>query len=129
MRIIPNNILPLPGFNAINICGLIFVRKSKLEKLTAKTMNHEYIHTEQMKELWYIGFYLIYFLEWIYRLIFHTKTAYKGISFEREAYANEEDLDYLKTRERFAQWKKTKKLIPCLRYKSFSSSSTHSSLS
>jgi hypothetical protein len=107
MRIVPNNILPLPGFLAVNFFGLLFVRKSSLEKLTAPVLNHEYIHTEQMKELWYIGFYFLYFFEWIYRLIFHTKTAYEGISFEREAYQHEKDLDYLKTRKRFAQWDKT----------------------
>ena len=77
-----------------------------MDKLTAKTMNHEYIHSEQMKELWYVGFYLIYVLEWLFNLVFHTKEAYMRISFEREAYAHEKDLDYLKTRERFAQWKR-----------------------
>lgn len=78
-----------------------------LEKLSVSAMNHEYIHTEQMKELWYVGFYILYILEWLYRLVFHAKTAYKGISFEREAYQHEKDLDYLKTRKRFAQWDKT----------------------
>ena len=107
MKLVPNNILPFPGFLAVNIFGILFVRKSMLGRLNAAGMNHEYIHTEQMKELWYIGFYLLYFLEWIYRLIFHTKTAYRGISFEREAYQHEKDLNYLKTRKHFAQWDKT----------------------
>ena len=75
-----------------------------MDKLTNKVMNHENIHTEQMKELWYVGFYLIYVLEWLFNLVFHTKEAYMRISFEREAYAHENDLDYLKTRKRFAQW-------------------------
>ena len=107
MRLVVNNIIPLPGFDSVNIFGLLFVRKSRQEKITAEVMNHEYIHTEQMNELWYVGFYILYILEWIYRLIFHTKTAYKGISFEMEAYLYEKDLNYLKTRKRFAQWDKT----------------------
>lgn len=107
MKLLVNNILPPSGFDSLNLFGVLLVRKSGLEKLTTEVMNHEYIHTEQMKELWYVGFYLLYFLEWLYRLLFHTKTAYKGISFEREAYQHEKDLDYLKTRKRFAQWDKT----------------------
>ena len=107
MKLLVNNILPLPGFDSLNLFGVLLVRKSRLEKLTAEVMNHEYIHTEQMKELWYVGFYVIYFFEWLYRLIFHTKTAYRGISFEREAYQYEKDLNYLKTRKHFAQWDKT----------------------
>ena len=107
MRIVPNNILPFPGFRSFNFFGIVFVRKSEMDSLSGKSFNHEAIHTAQMKELWYIGFYLLYFLEWLYRVIFHTKTAYRGISFEREAYQNEGDLNYLETRKRFAQWDKT----------------------
>lgn len=110
MRVIENNILPLPGFLAINLFGLVFVRKDEWERKTERyrdfTLNHEAIHTAQMKELLYVGFYLIYFLEWLYRLVFHTKTAYEGISFEREAYENEFRLDYLATRKHFAQWRR-----------------------
>ena len=107
MRIIPNNIIPIPGFTSLNFFGLLFVRKSRMDKLTNKVMNHEYIHTEQMKELWYVGFYVIYVAEWLFNLVFHTKNAYKRISFEREAYQHQADLDYLKTRKKFAQWDKT----------------------
>lgn len=32
-----------------------------------------------------------------------------GISFEKEAYENEENLKYLDTRKHFAQWRKSKK--------------------
>jgi hypothetical protein len=55
-------------------------------------LNHEKIHWQQQKELWYIGFYIQYFVEWIFK-------GYGGISFEVEAYANERNLDYLKTRK------------------------------
>lgn len=60
-----------------------------------------------MKELWYIPFYLIYFLEWVYRLVTvgFTKDAYRAISFEKEAYTNQRKTTYLRNRVRFAQWK------------------------
>lgn len=105
MKVIYNNIIPFKGFLAINLFGILFVR-SKYRGLSPYVLNHEAIHTEQMKELGYVGFYIIYLLEWIYRLVFHTKTAYKGISFEREAYDNESNLDYLGKRKKFAQWRK-----------------------
>lgn len=103
MRIIHNNIIPFKGFVAINLFGVLFVRK-EYKDISPYTINHESIHTAQMKELGYVGFYVIYLLEWIYRLIFHTKTAYKGISFEREAYDNALNLDYLGERKHYAQW-------------------------
>lgn len=70
------------------------------------SINHEKIHTAQMRELWYIGFYILYFLEWVYRLVFHTRTAYRGISFEREAYVNQSNYRYLAKRRRYAQWRR-----------------------
>ena len=70
------------------------------------SINHEKIHTAQMKELGYIFFYILYFVEWLYRLVFHTRTAYRGISFEVEAYTHQYDYDYLESRAKFAQWKR-----------------------
>ena len=106
MKIVYSTVLPFKGFLAINLFGRVFVRRELAYKFGAVTLNHEAIHTAQMKELWFVGFYIIYFFEWLYRLVFHTRTAYKGISFEREAYANEGNLEYLTTRRRFAQWKR-----------------------
>ena len=110
MKVIENNIIPFPGFLAINLFGILFVRKDKWENISGLrkdvVMNHESIHTAQMRELGFIGFYIIYLLEWLYRLVFHTKTAYRGISFEREAYAQEHNYFYLYQRQPFAQWRK-----------------------
>lgn len=112
MKIVENNIIPFSGFLAINLFGVMFVRKSswskKSDERKAIAITHESIHTEQMKELWYIFFYLIYFFEWFGRLFINGSEAYDKISFEQEAYANQENPDYLKTRKRFAQWKKQK---------------------
>ena len=109
MKIVENNILPFNGFLAINIFGVLFVRKKswakKSEERRMVTYNHESIHTEQMKELGYIFFYIIYFLEWFVRLFINGTDAYDNISFEKEAYAHEKDFEYLKTRKRYTQWR------------------------
>lgn len=107
MEIIYNNFIPFKGFRAINLFGVIFARE-ECRPITPYCINHEKIHTAQMRELWYVGFYALYLLEWVYRLIFHTKTAYRGISFEVEAYNHQHDYTYLKNRKRFAQWRKQK---------------------
>lgn len=106
MKIIYNKVLPFKGFLAINLFGVLFVRSELKNKVTEQTINHESIHTAQMKELLWVFFYLLYVLEWLYRLIFHTKTAYRGISFEREAYDNQDNLEYLASRKPYAMWKK-----------------------
>jgi len=100
MKIIYNSIIPFKGFSAINLFGIIFVRKGK--HITDITISHERIHTEQMKELGYIFFYLFYLLEWILKLFKYGLNSYRNISFEREAYANQEELLYLRSRKRFA---------------------------
>ncbi len=103
MRVIHNKWIPFKGFKAINLFGICFVRKP--HKMTPHDYNHENIHTAQMRELGYIFFYILYFVEWLYRLVFHTSTAYRGISFEREAFEHQYDYDYLEHREKFAQWR------------------------
>lgn len=104
MKIIYNRFIPVKGFCAINIFGVIFARKEC--KVTPHTINHEKIHSAQMRELGYIGFYILYFLEWVVRLVVATKTAYRGISFEREAFAHTHDYKYLSTRKPYAMWRK-----------------------
>ena len=70
-------------------------------------LNHETIHLKQQLELLIIPFYLWYGIEFIIRY-FQYKSwdlAYRNISFEREAYANEKDFDYLKKRKFCGFWK------------------------
>ena len=99
MKIIRNKYIPLKGFRAINLFGILFVRGNA--RISERTLRHEAIHTAQMKEMLYIFFYLWYVVEWIIRL-FMKGNAYRNISFEREAYSNEKDLRYLDNRKRFA---------------------------
>ena len=127
MKIIKNSIIPFKGYLAINIFGILFVRSEyahKLEQEPYRTnvLNHESIHTQQMKDFaWflpkfiqqYIGglfFYIIYVFEWLFRLLFTNSNchkAYRNISFEKEAYNNEKDYNYVDNRLIFAQWRKT----------------------
>lgn len=95
MKIIYNNIIPFPGYKAINLFGFVFARRA----LDSVDMNHEAIHTAQMKELLYIPYYLWYLIEWIILLFKHGSDAYYHIRFEKEAYNHEFDKDYLKTRK------------------------------
>lgn len=105
MKIIRNNIIPFPGFAAINICGLLFVRKNAV--ITPRVLNHERIHTAQMKEMLYLPFYVLYVLEWLFRLLQYRSahTAYRNISFEREAYGNQLNMTYLEKRKHYATLK------------------------
>ena len=66
-----------------------------------KTINHESIHFQQQLELGVLPFYFIYILEYLLKLPFYGSKAYENISFEREAYENDEDLEYLDNRTRY----------------------------
>lgn len=105
MIVIRNRILPPKGFVAINLFGIIFVRKNA--NISEKTLRHEAIHSAQIKELLIIGFYVLYLWFWIVNLFrcgFKNHVAYRNICFEIEAYSNADYIDYLKKRKRFA-WK------------------------
>ena len=103
MKIIYNNVIPFEGFAAINLFGILFVRRGC--RISEKTLNHERIHTAQMKEMLYIPFYIWYFIEWLIELFHYGTTAYHTNTFEREAFDNDDDLTYLASRKRFAWWK------------------------
>ena len=103
MKIIYNNIIPFKGFKAINICTFLFVRKGV--RLSDKLLNHERIHTAQMKEMLFIGFYIWYFVEWLIEIFHYGSTAYHTNTFEREAFDNDDNLTYLDNRKSF-EWLK-----------------------
>lgn len=119
MKIIRNNIIPFPGFKAINLFGVLFARKES--KIDDVTINHEAIHSRQFVELmvlfaatsvfvrWWLpvfapfAFYAWYVAEWLIHLMRFRSTyiAYRRISFEREAYTNQGDFSYLSGRNWF----------------------------
>lgn len=104
MKKIVSNIIPFEGFKAMALWPLLFVRKDSADRFTEADERHERIHGEQQKEMLIVFFYLWYVIEWLIRCIQYGngKTAYKNISFEREAYANETDIVYLDIRRHFA---------------------------
>jgi hypothetical protein len=87
------------GFRGLTFYPFVFLA-DKDDKLNEVFINHEKIHIRQQLELLILPFYLWYFTEYLIRLLQfrNRKKAYYAISFEREAYANEKDLDYLKSR-------------------------------
>lgn len=109
MKIVYSKILSIKGY-AINMFGLVVIRKG--EFLSPERLRHEQIHISQMRELLYVPFYALYLLEWLLRLLTYGRKAYYNISFEREAYSNEQDREYLNKRIRYSwiKYLKTKKL-------------------
>ncbi|MDD4632211.1 MAG: hypothetical protein PHQ77_08185 [Proteiniphilum sp.] len=103
MKIIYSGFLPLKGFRAINLLGIVFARKEHAT-LDERVLNHEAIHTRQMLELLIIGFYIWYMLEWGIKLIRYKNRykAYRNIGFEKEAYDNDQNMQYLKRRKWYA---------------------------
>ena len=105
MKIIRNNIIPFKGYKAINIFGILFCRKNI--NIDDITINHEKIHTKQMQELMYLPFYIFYVIEYLFKLVLFGNHyyAYRYISFEQEAFINEQNLNYLNDRVHF-EWTK-----------------------
>lgn len=87
------------GFRGLTFFPFVFLT-DKDDKLNTVFINHEKIHIRQQLELLILPFYIWYLSEYLFRLIQYKdrKKAYFNISFEREAYANEKDLNYLKKR-------------------------------
>lgn len=67
-------------------------------------INHEKIHLGQQRELLILPFYIWYLLEGLIRVVIYLDSykAYQNISFEREAYANEKNMDYVNQRRPFS---------------------------
>lgn len=110
--------LLFPSYHTITLGCFIFTKKSELSE---KTKRHETIHMMQWMEVtiaalivlgllsWLISpywmavsplvYYVWYVVEWLVRLPFGK--AYRNISFEREAFANDDDVEYIVNRELF----------------------------
>lgn len=111
MKVLYSKYLPPKGFSAINLFGFFIIRKDhkelieKYPSIRTQLLNHESIHTAQMKEMLYIFFYLWYGVEWLIRWVgcgFKAKKAYRSILFEKEAYKYEKDIEYLQRRKSFS---------------------------
>ncbi|MCX8532820.1 hypothetical protein [Chryseobacterium luquanense] len=103
MIIVCQKLLKNTKINGITLYPFIFIKNPE-DKKNRVLINHEKIHIKQQLELLIIFFYILYIAEYYYHL-FKLKNpyqAYKSISFEREAYAMEHDLNYLKKRKFWA---------------------------
>ena len=89
------------GFTGITLCPFgIFISKSSMNCKTV--IVHEKIHWKQQLEMLVLFFYIWYLVEWlIRRVVLRDNRAYYNISFEKEAYNNEENPDYLDKRKMF----------------------------
>lgn len=77
------------------------------QKTDTLLINHEKIHFYQQLELLILPFYILYSINYLvnlYKYKNHSK-AYFNISFEKEAYANELDMNYLKNRRLYSWFK------------------------
>ena len=126
MKKVVNSIIPFKGFISMAMWPLVFIRKELEGKFNFMVERHENTHGEQQKEMLLIGVALTivllvigcswwslfalplflwwYGLEYLFRLVQYMdlNLAYRNISFEREAYVNERNPQYLDSRRHFA---------------------------
>lgn len=116
MKIIENRIIPFGSYKAMVLGKFIFTKNAS--RLSDRIIRHETIHYYQQAELAYIIFFVMYFLSFLTqfaRCLFSKNIgrvetggnsvwnrAYRTIVFEREAYENEDNPEYLKTRKPWA---------------------------
>jgi len=97
MFVIVTKYLIPKGYNGLTLFPFVMIRND-FDKENKVLVNHEKIHIRQQAQLLVLPFLIWYTLEFLFRWIeFKDKNkAYRNISFEREAYANERNLDYIK---------------------------------
>lgn len=102
MIFISKHIIP-KGFIGMTLYPFIFLKQKDLRE-DEVLINHEKIHLKQQLELGIAFFYLFYGLEWLIKLLKYKNSyiTYENLSFEREAYQNEHNLDYIKNRKKWA---------------------------
>lgn len=124
MIVIKNKLIPFGGYTTINLFGILFTKKD----IDKKILNHEKIHSVQMIEtavvsailifiivsianisFWWMfasiaSYYVWYCIEYMILRIRHDtqSCSYHDISFEEEAYNNDDNFDYISTRKPFA---------------------------
>lgn len=100
MVLIVTKILIPRGYRGLTIFPFVFIRY-KEDRKNEVLLNHERIHLKQQLELLILPFFIFYGLEFVIRLFEYKNfnSAYRNISFEREAYSNEKNLRYLNGRK------------------------------
>jgi hypothetical protein len=94
-------------FLGIALIKWVLFKKGSQDRIKEKHVTHELIHLVQQKEMYYIPFFLWYFVEFVVRFVLYLGNfvkAYENISFEREAYINQDNPYYLEKRGKFNWW-------------------------
>lgn len=96
MFIVVTKYLIPKGYRGLTIFPFVLLR-SKNDLLDKTLLNHKKIHICQQLELLIIPFFVWYGLEFLIRLVIlmNGKEAYRAICFEREAYQNDTDENYI----------------------------------
>lgn len=113
------------NYNTITLAAWVCTKCKSQEEMPQWMRNHECTHARQWCEcmlasgvlIWalvlfasisawwfalaFLSFYILYVLEWIIKLPFYRSKAYRNISFEREAYACQNDNSYLENGDYF----------------------------
>lgn len=113
------------NFNTITLAAWVCTKCKSKEEMPQHIRNHECIHARQWVEcmlasgviIWalvlfadisawwfslsFLMFYILYVLEYLIKLIPYGNDAYRNISFEREAYDNQYDSNYLENGDYF----------------------------
>lgn len=98
-----NSVSWFMSVGAISLFPFIILRERyEGTKKGEEIINHETIHFKQTIELLIIPFYILYVIEWFIKLFFYGGKSYYNISFEREAYSNENNLEYNKNRKLYS---------------------------
>ncbi|MFD2603033.1 hypothetical protein [Flavobacterium suzhouense] len=99
MILITSKYLIPKGYAGMALFPFIILHDKRMKE-NHRLINHERIHLRQQAEMLIIPFYIWYVCEYIIRLISckDKKEAYRNICFEKEAYSNESDNNYLKNR-------------------------------
>jgi len=99
MILIVSKYLIPKGFTAIAIWPFVIIKHNKY-KSDLVLINHERIHLRQQMELFVFPFFIWYGIEFLLKLILYKniRKSYLNISFEREAYQNENDFNYIHRR-------------------------------
>ena len=117
--IVKNSIVPFGKYDAMAVFPFVFIKGN----VSDKVIRHEKIHCQQQREMGTIGvilaailflagcgwwsllslplFYWWYGIEYVVRLILNGDK-YFDISFEKEAYINDDSTDYIDSRQPFA---------------------------
>lgn len=86
--------------NYINILGKVYTKV----RLLPYEINNEKIHSLQIKELYYIGYYILFVIEYLIKLLFafNFKRAYNKVSFVKERIEKQRDYNYAKCRTKYS---------------------------